>query len=185
MPRPARDHDEQRVPQDAHHRTLCPSQPLRSCPAHEDDRRRCRCEPSFRTRRRIDGESRWSPVFKDRASALSWDGHEARAQQTKRIVWREGPTFGEVATEWWGLVEAGTYARRRGRAKRLATSTIADYRGVLFGSGDHSAGKRHTDTYALIQRCGRRPLASLDDAYWQSYVDELVRSGKSYSRIAT
>ena len=29
------------------------------------------------------------------------------------------------------------------------------------------------------------PIAGLDDGYWQSFVDELVRSGKSYSRIAT
>jgi hypothetical protein len=40
---------------------------------------------------------------------------------------RDGPIFEELATEWWGLVEAGTYARRRGRAKTLADSTIADY----------------------------------------------------------
>ena len=37
----------------------------------------------------------------------------------------------------------------------------------------------------LIDRCGRRPLSALDDAYWQSFVDELARSGKSYSRIST
>jgi site-specific recombinase XerD len=37
----------------------------------------------------------------------------------------------------------------------------------------------------LIDRCGRRPIAALDDAYWQSLVDELVSDGKSYSRIAT
>ena len=29
------------------------------------------------------------------------------------------------------------------------------------------------------------PIAALDDSYWQSIVDELVRDGKSYSRIAT
>ena len=36
-----------------------------------------------------------------------------------------------------------------------------------------------------MKRCGRRPIAALDDAYWQSLVDELVRRGTSYSRIAT
>lgn len=86
-----------------------------------------------------------------------------------------------MATEWWGLVEAGTYARRIGRAKKLADSTKDDYRLVLFGPQDGT----DSDACTLIDRCGRRPLAALDDAYWQSFVDELARSGKSYSRIST
>ena len=122
-------------------------------------------------------------MFKDRASAVSWDGQEAKAERVMKAVRREGPTFGDVATEWWALVEAGTYARRRGRAKQLARSTVADYRGVLLGQGSES--RPDTDVHALIPRCGRMPIAGLDDAYWQSFVDELVRSGKSYSRIAT
>jgi site-specific recombinase XerD len=51
---------------------------------------------------------------------------------------------------------------------------------VLFAPGE-----RQSDAITLITRCGRRPLTALDDAYWQSFVDELARSGKSYSRIAT
>ncbi len=155
------------------------------CPAYEDDQRRCRCEASYRTRRRIDGKSQWSPVFKDRASALSWDGHEAKAGQAVRSVRRAGPTFEEIATQCWALVEAGTYARRRGRAKRLGETTIADYRGVLYGSRTSRRGTCDADAVALVDRCGRRPIADLDEAYWQSLVDELVASGKSYSRIAT
>jgi hypothetical protein len=77
----------------------------RSCSAYDDEARRCRCEPSPRTRRWIDGKARWSPVFKDRASAVSWDGHEARAERSARTSRRDGPTFGDVATEWWALVE--------------------------------------------------------------------------------
>ncbi len=156
----------------------------RTCPAFADDGRRCRCEPSYRTRRRIDGKPQWSPVFKDRASAISWDGHEAKADRAVRASRRVGPTFGEVARDWWGLVEAGTYARRRGRSKKLADMTIADYRGVLFGGG---AARMHAGEGALtlVDRCGRRPIAALDDSYWQSIIDELVRDGKSYSRIAT
>ncbi|MDQ6804766.1 MAG: site-specific integrase [Actinomycetota bacterium] len=153
----------------------------RDCPAYNDDERRCRCEPSYRTRRRIDGTPRWSPVFKDRASAVAWDGQEAKAEQAIRAIRRQGPTFEDVAREWWALVEAGTYARRRGRSKRLARSTIADYRGVLFGPRDG----RETNGSALIERCGREPVGALDDAYWQSFIDELVRSGRSYSRVAT
>jgi integrase len=152
----------------------------RSCPAYDDDLRRCRCEPSYRTRRRINGRSHWSPVFKDRASALNWDGHEVKAAAAGGVDRRRGPTFGAVAMEWWALVEAGTYARRVGRAKKLAESTKNDYRLVLFGT------ENGTDSRAtLIARCGPRPLAALDDAYWQSFVDELARSGKSYSRIST
>jgi integrase len=37
----------------------------------------------------------------------------------------------------------------------------------------------------LIDRCGRRSIASLDAACWPSIVDEFVRTGKSDSRIAT
>jgi integrase len=123
-------------------------------------------------------------VFKDRSSALSWDGHEAKAQRAADAARRDGPTFGEVAREWWALVDGGTYARRRGRAKRLADSTISDYRGVLFGAGTGRDTAAH-EQFVLIDQCGRLPIASLDDAYWQSLVDELVRSGRSYSRIAT
>jgi len=152
-----------------------------SCPARDDDARRCRCEPSYRTRRRINGEPRWSPVFRDRASAVSWDGQETKAAAAVRVDRRRGPTLEAVATEWWALVEAGTYARRRGRAKTLADSTKNDYRRVLFGTHDETDSQART----LIERCGRRPLAALDDAYWQSFVDELARSGLSYSRIST
>lgn len=153
----------------------------RVCPAHDDEQRRCRCEPSYRTRRWIDGKPRWSPVFKDRSSAIGWDGQEAKGERAMKAVRREGPTFGDVAREWWSLVEAGTYARRRGRSKKLAESTIADYRGVLLGP-KHSGA---TDAFALLDRYGRQPIRALDDAFWQSFVDELVRSGRSYSRIAT
>ena len=72
-----------------------------------------------------------------------------------------------------------------GRSRQLSETTIADYRGVLFGG----AGGRDTQpaarSLALIHRCGRRPIAALDDSYWQSIIDELVRDGKSHSRIAT
>jgi hypothetical protein len=101
-------------------------------------------------------------VFKDRASALNWDGHEVKAATAGGIDRRRGPTFAAVAMEWWALVEAGTYARRAGRAKKLAESTKNDYRLVLFGT------ENGTDSRAtLIARCGRRPLAALDDPYWQ------------------
>jgi integrase len=123
-------------------------------------------------------------VFKDRASAISWDGHEAKAEKAVRTIRRAGPTFGDVAREWWALVEAGTYARRRGRGKPLSDSTVADYRAVLLG-GVRRKGSKEARSLVLIDRCGHRPLAALDDAYWQSLVDELVGDGKSYSRIAT
>ncbi len=135
-------------------------------------------------RRRIYGKVLWSPVFKDRASALSWDGHEGNAELAVRAIRRRGPTFGEVANEWWPLVEAGKYARR-GRAKRLSDTTIADYRGILFGDPSRPKNRSESEPIALMDRCGRLPIAALDDAYWQSLVDELVRRGKSYSRIAS
>jgi len=136
-------------------------------------------------RRRIDGEPRWSRVFKDRASAVSWDGHEAKAEQAVRTMRRQGPTFGEMAGEWWELVEAGKYARRRGRGKQLSQTTITDYRRILLGGVERSRQRGETHAIALIERSGKRPIAALDDVYWQSLVDELVRRGSSYSRIAT
>jgi hypothetical protein len=156
----------------------------RSCPAYGDDQRRCRCEPSYRTRRWIDGKARWSPVFKDRASAVSWDGHEAKAEKAVRAIRRAGPTFGDIAREWWTLVEAGTYARR-GRGKQLSATTVADYRAVLLGAAQRSGKSKDARSLVLIDRCGHEPIVALDDAYWQSLVDELVDDGKSYSRIAT
>ncbi|MGB0093641.1 MAG: hypothetical protein WBP81_14065, partial [Solirubrobacteraceae bacterium] len=72
-------------------------------------------------------------MFKDRSSAISWDGHEAKAVIAVRAIRRQGPTFGEVAREWWTLVEDGTYARCRGRGKPLSATTVADYRAVLLG----------------------------------------------------
>jgi integrase len=127
----------------------------------------------------------WSPVFKDRASAVSWDGHEAKAEKAVRAIRRAGPTFGDVALDSWALVEAGTYARRRGRSKQLSDTTVADYRAVLLGAPRRREDSKEAGSLVLIERCGRRPIAALDDAYWQSLVDELVSEGKSYSRIAT
>jgi integrase len=124
-------------------------------------------------------------VFKDRPSAVSWDGHEATAERAVRASRRDGPTFGDVATEWWALVEAGIYARHRGRSRQLAETTIADYRGVLFDAAGARGARVAARSLALIDRCGRWPIATLDDSYWQSIIDELVRDGKSHSRIAT
>jgi integrase len=58
------------------------------------------------------------------------------------------------------------------------------YRAVLMG-GVRRKESKEARSFVLIDRCGHRPLAALDDAYWQSLVDELVGAGKSYSRIAT
>jgi hypothetical protein len=53
------------------------------------------------------------------------------------------------------------------------------------GSGETLGSRPPSDACSLITPCGKRPLAALDDAYWKSFVDELARCGKSYSRIAT
>jgi integrase len=123
-------------------------------------------------------------VFKDRASAVSWDGHEAKAEKAVRAIRRAGPTFGDVAREWWALVEAGTYARR-GRGKQLSATTVADYRAVLLGAAQRGEKSKDARSLVLIERCGHEPIVALDDAHWQSLIDELVGDGKSYSRMAT
>ena len=82
----------------------------RSCPAYADEQRRCRCEPSYRTRRWIGGKSRWSPVFKDRASAVSWDGHEAKAEKAWKKARLARVTLHEARTRDVG---AGSVCDRR------------------------------------------------------------------------
>jgi hypothetical protein len=105
-------------------------------------------------------------VFKDRASAVSWDGHEAKAEKAVRAIRRAGPTFGDVAREWWALVEAGTYARR-GRGKQLSATTVADYRAVLLGAAQRGEKSKDARSLVLIERCGHEPIVALDDAHWQ------------------
>ena len=89
-----------------------------------------------------------------------------------QVVRRKGPTFGEVASESWAMVEAGT-----------ARSRWQNQRSLLLGRTNGHEGRDETDPIAVIERCGREPIGMLDDAYWQSFVDELVRSGKPCSRI--
>jgi hypothetical protein len=85
-----------------------------------------------------------------------------------RAIRRAGPTFGDVAHEWWALVEAGTYARRRGRGKQLSDTTVADYRAVLLGAGGRAEESKDAQSLVLIDRCGHQPFVALDDSYWQS-----------------
>jgi integrase len=62
---------------------------------------------------------------------------------------------------------------------------VVDYRGVLLGGAQRREKSKDARSLVLMDRCGHRPIAALDDAYWQSLVDELVSDGKSCSRIAT
>ncbi|MGN6168965.1 MAG: tyrosine-type recombinase/integrase, partial [Solirubrobacteraceae bacterium] len=94
--------------------------------------------------------------------------HEAKAQEAVRVVRRQGPTFGEVAKRVVGVGRSGNVrARRRGRAKQLSQTTIADYRRILFGGGEkehpgseveavatYLAVVRHV--YAFARRANRR-----------------------------
>ena len=109
---------------------------------------------------------------------------------------REGPTFGEVAEEWWALVEAGTYARRRGRARKLAASTIADYRLVLFGAPARSGQRKerrslvanHSMRSATDRFAGRFVLAVADrrtGPHWQVVFAglDVPRGHQAYLRI--
>ena len=92
--------------------------------------------------------AQWSPVFKDRASAVSWDGHEAKAQQAYADVRRRGADVRRDATEWWALVEAGKCAEGVGAASSSLTDDIADYRGC--SSAD---SKRASSMTGTIRSC--------------------------------
>src|SRR3954471_2810700 len=85
------------------------------CPAGESASARCRCQPSWRGRRRDPrkGQSEWSPTLHARAEVLSWlgaarKGADAIAEEVDR-----GPTFGELALRWWEGIESGSIGKRQ------------------------------------------------------------------------
>lgn len=136
------------------------------CPAAKKDGPRCRCSPSYRSRRRDLG---WSPTFKDRNAAIEW---KASATATAAQPEESTLTFGSLAREWWAGVESGAVSKRKGRkGDGYSETTLADYRRSLFN--------------VLLPTFENDPAESLDEKRWQAWVDKLSREGLSRSRIAT
>ena len=144
-----------------------------NCPAGESATARCRCEPSWRGRRRNPrtGKSEWSSTFRARAEVLSWlgaakKGAEAIAEEVDR-----GPTFGELAQRWWEGIESGSIGKRKGGGgSGYSETTLKGYERTL--------RKR------LLPEFGGRYAAEITEVDWQLWVDRLSQEGLSRSRIA-
>ncbi len=80
-----------------------------------------------------------------------------------------GPTFKELADQWWEGVERGHIGKRRGK-RAYSETTLQGY--------DRSL--RHH----LLPEFAGRPAGEISLREWQMFVDRLARSGLSRSRIA-
>jgi integrase len=145
----------------------------RACPAFDDDRARCRCQPSWRGRRRhpITGRPEWqSPSRKDRSEVLSWLGESRKGAAHAFEQASAGWTFVAIGDEWLAGVEAGRIGRRRGRGKPYSSTTIEDY--------------RRSYCHFLRPEFGPMLADEIGEVEWQMWVDRLSREGLSRSRIA-
>jgi integrase len=143
----------------------------KGCPAAADERARCRCQPSYRGKRRhpATGKPEWSRTYRERAEALTWLSAGEKALPAVREHAAAGPTFGALADEWWAGVQAGTIGKRRGD-RGYSPTTLAGY--------DRSL------RYVLKDEFGHRPAAAIAPADWQAFVDRLARQGLKRSTIA-
>lgn len=142
------------------------------CPA-AFGRGRCRCEPSYRGKRRspTTGKPEWSQVTKDRTEVLTWLGAGEKARPAVRERVDDGPTFGSLGEEWMdGVANGRIQRRRRGKPEPYAPTTIPGYRRDL--------------NRLLKPRFGERPADRIDEREWQDFFDELARQGLSHSRLA-
>ncbi len=133
------------------------------CPAATGSR--CRCNPSYRARRRDLG---WSPTFRSREQAAEWKSSAAaRAERPAKAQ----VSFGEMARLWWTGVSTGAISKRRGRkGDGYSPTTLAGYQRSLFRT--------------LLPAFGGEDAGALDEGRWQQWVDGLALEGLSRSRIA-
>lgn len=128
---------------------------------------RCRCAPSYRAAAR----GRFSQVFKDAAAALEWKTSAAHVAVDQAERAARGPSFEELAREWWAGVESGTVGKRKGRkGAGYSDTTLAGYKRTVFN--------------VLIPQFGAWQAAELTEREWQAWVDRCSREGLSRSRIA-
>ena len=143
-------------------------------PCDANPRRACRCEPSWRGRRRnaATGKPEWQkPVTKDRNEVLSWLGANDKAAAFVREQASKARPFEELGREWLAGVEAGRISRRRGRGQPYSETTIADY--------------RRTYRNVLEPEFGPMVADEIGEVEWQMWVDRLASEGLSRSRIAS
>jgi integrase len=146
----------------------------KQCPCAASPSARCRCEPSWRGRRRnaATGKPEWQkPVTKDRNEALSWLGANDKAAAFVREQASKARPFEELGREWLAGVEAGRISRRRGRGQPYSDPTIADY--------------RRSYRNVLELEFGPMVADEIGEVEWQMFVDRLASEGLSRSRIAS
>ncbi len=147
---------------------------VKSCPTASNARARCRCEPSWRGRRRsgVTGQPEWQkPVTRDRNEVLSWLALNEKAAEHVEEAAERGRLFEEIGGEWLAGVEAGRISRRRGRGQAYSETTIADYRRSYRGF--------------LEPEFGPMIAEEIGEVEWQMWVDRLSTEGLSRSRIAS
>jgi integrase len=111
-----------------------------------------------------------SGSYPDINEALTWlaaAGERAAPLLRERAA--AGPTFKDLADEWWDGVEHGRTGKRRGK-RVYSDTTLRGY--------DRSL--RHH----LLPEFGARPAGEIRAREWQLFVDRLAREGLSRSRIA-
>jgi integrase len=146
----------------------------RRCPAYATEDGRCRCEPSWRGRRRnpATGKPEWQqPVTKDRSEVLSWLSAGKKGADHIREKARAERSFESLGDEWLTSVEAGRIGRRRGRGKPYSDTTVADYRRAYRNF--------------LCPEFDPMVADEIGEIEWQMWVDRLSREGRSRSRIAS
>lgn len=143
------------------------------CPAAEDAKARCRCEPSYAGKRRnpATGKPEWSPATKNRAEVLTWLGAAQKGKAAIRERQEAGLLLGELGDRWLEGVKAGAIGKRRGKKGSTYSDTTID-------------GYERSWNNTLKDEHGGLPADELDDYYWQTWVDGLARQGLSRSRVA-
>jgi integrase len=112
----------------------------------------------------------FSGSYADINEAMTWlasPNEKAEALLHERAA--AGPTFGELADQWWEGVQHGRIGKRRGQ-RAYSETTLQGY--------DRSL--RHV----LQPEFGPRPAGEVSAREWQLFVDRLARDGLSRSRIA-
>lgn len=135
-----------------------------------DGRTGCACPPRFRSAFRRDGAVASTPTLTSPAAVLTW--LEEREHNAAALAERAelGPTFAELAGEWFALVEGGRVEKRRGRkGEGYSATTVAGYR-------------RDLDN-VIVPTWGHRRASDIDLVEWQRWIDALCRQGLSRSRI--
>ena len=143
------------------------------CPSVIVSGARCRCQPSYRGRRRSPGTGKpeYSPASKHRAEVLTWLGASRKGRQAMAAHVEAGRTLQSLGDEWLAGAERGAIAKRRGKSGvGYAETTLAGY--------------RRSWERVIKPEFGARPAAEIDAIEWQHWIDGMCSRGLSRARIA-